>query len=69
MCVCVFVWESIYGYIFSRVPQEWTWITTTPEGSFLPTANQTGWDMGVAFSIGGPCVVLDFRNTHQPLSP
>ena len=35
--------------IFSRAPHEWTWISTTPEGSSIPTPNQTGWDMGVAF--------------------
>ena len=67
--VCVYVCESMYGYIFSRVPHEWTWISTTPEGSSFPTANQTGWDRDVAFCIRGLCVDLGFHNTHEPLSP
>ena len=39
----------MYINVLSRVPQEWTWISTTPEGSSIPTPNQTGRDMGVAF--------------------
>ena len=59
----------MYINVFSRVPHEWTWISTTPEGSSIPTPNQTGWDMGVAFFFIDPCVDLDFHNTHESLCP
>ena len=59
----------MYVDIFCRVTREWAWISTTPEGSSIPTPNQTGWDMGVACFCGGPCVDLGFHNTHGPPSP
>ena len=61
----------MYINVFSRVPHEWTWISTTPEGSSIPTPNQTGWDMGVAFFFieTHTCVDLDFHNTHESLCP
>ena len=55
--------ENTYLDIFSRVPPEWTWISTTTEGCSIPTPNQTGWDMGVAYFFRDPCVDLGFHNT------
>ena len=67
--VHIFMRGDTYVDIFCRVPHEWAWDSTIPEGFSIPTPNQSGWDMGVAYFGRGPCVDLDFHNTQGPLSP
>ena len=58
----------MYVNVFSRVPHKGTRISTTPEGSSIPTPNKTGWDVGVAFFLietrAWPCI----STTHTSLS-
>ena len=58
----------MYVNVFSRVPHGWTWISTTPEGSSIPTPNQTGWDMGVAFFLIETRAWTPISTTHTSLS-
>ena len=58
----------MYVNVFSRVLQEWTSISTTPEGSSIPTHNQTGSDMGVAFFLIETRAWTWISTTHTSLS-
>ena len=58
----------MYINVFSRAPHEWTWISTTPEGSSIPAPNQTGWDMGVAFFFIETRAWTWISTTHTSLS-
>ena len=58
----------MYINLFSRVPHEWILISTTPEGSSIPTPNQTGWDMGVAFFFIETRAWTWVSTTHTSLS-
>ena len=58
----------MYVNVFSRVPHEWAWISTTPEGSSLPTPNQTGCDISVAFFLIETCAWTWISTTHANLS-
>ena len=58
----------MYINVFSRVPHEWIWISTAPEGSSIPTPNQTGWDMGVAFFFIETRAWTWISTTHTSLS-
>ena len=58
----------MYVNVFSRVPHEWTWISTTPEGSSNPTPNLTGWDMGVSFFLIETRAWTPISKTYTSLS-
>ena len=58
----------MYVNVFSRVPHEWTCISTTPEGSSIRTPNQTRWDMGVAFFVIETRAWTWISTTHTSLS-
>ena len=65
----VHVWGNFYVDIFSRVPQEWTWVSTQPRGSLSQhPSKRVGILVWHIFDRSG-CLDLDFHNTHGPPSP
>ena len=47
--MCAYAWATLYLDIFSTVPHKWSWVSTKPVGSSIPTRNQTGRETCVAF--------------------
>ena len=68
-CAHAYVYERIYMLMFfSKFLHEWTWNSTTPEGPSIPTPNQTGRDMGVAFFLIETRAWTWIYTTHTSLS-